>query len=210
MSARGRATQEFVPIQEVRDGILILKDGSMRAILITSSVNFALKSADNQASILYQFQNFFNSLDFSIQIAIQSRRLDIRPYLALLEERYQTQVSDLMRIQTRSYIEFIRGLSESTNIMLKSFFIVIPYIPPIISSSKNALASILKRRGRAETVAAQTFEEHRGQLDQRVAVVEQGLARVGLRTAPLGTEEVIELFYKIFNPTETETAIKVS
>ena len=88
VAASAKATQDFVPIKEIKEGIVILKDGSMRALVMASSLNFALKSNDEQQSIIYQFQNFLNSLNFSVEFFIQSRRLDIRPYLALLESRY--------------------------------------------------------------------------------------------------------------------------
>ena len=107
MALTAKTTQEFVPIKEIRQGIVVLKDGSLRAIVMCSSLNFALKSTDEQQSIMFQFQNFLNTLDFSIQIFIQSRKLDIRPYIALLEEREKEQSNDLMKIQTREYIEFI-------------------------------------------------------------------------------------------------------
>src|SRR6185295_17038815 len=106
MAVTSKATQEFVPIKEVRDGVVILKDGSMRGIVLASSLNFSLKSDDERQAIINQFQDFLNSLDFSVQISIESRRLNIRPYIALLEERYKEQVNDLMKIQTTEYIEF--------------------------------------------------------------------------------------------------------
>lgn len=212
-------TQEFVPIKEVRDGTIILKDGSLRAILLTSSINFALKSEDEQKSIIFQFQNFLNSLDFPLQIFIQSRKLDIRPYIAILENRYKEQTSDLLKIQTREYIEFIRTFTDSSNIMTKSFFIVVPYSPTLIKTEKGIASNINTLRGdilgrkknpeeEVKTSIAQ-FEEHRTQLEQRVAIVEQGLTRVGVRLVQLGTEEVIELFYKIFNPGELDKPIKL-
>ena len=129
MSPATSATQEFVPIKEVRDGIVILKDGGMRAILLCSSLNFALKSEDERNAILLQFQDFLNSLDFSIEILVQSRKLDIRPYLALLEDRETKQENNLLKIQVREYIEFIKNFTESTNIITKHFFIVVPYSP---------------------------------------------------------------------------------
>jgi type IV secretory pathway VirB4 component len=210
-----KATQDFVPIKEIRDGVVILKDGSMRALVLASSLNFALKSADEQNSIILQFQNFLNSLDFSVQIFVQSKKLDIRPYIALLEERYKEQVTELMKIQTREYIEFIKTFVESANIMSKSFFIVIPYTPPLISADKNPLTGIInKTTGRTApsgpTVPNQQFDEYRSQLEQRVGVVEQGLVRCGIRVAELGTEEVVELYYKIFNPGETEKPIQIN
>jgi type IV secretory pathway VirB4 component len=204
-----KTTQEFVPIQEIRDGIVILKDGSMRAIILASSLNFALKSVDEQNAIISQFQNLLNSLDFSIQIFVQSKRLDIRPYIALLEERYKEQVTELMKIQTREYIEFIKTFVDNSNIMTKGFFIVIPYTPPILNKGVNPL-SLLKKTEGNKTLENEKFEEYRSQLEQRVGVVEQGLVRCGIRVAELGTEEVVELYYKIFNPGETEKPIQIT
>lgn len=213
MANLSKTTQDFVPIQEIRDGIVILKDGGMRSIILASSLNFALKSQDEQSSILMQFQNFLNSLDFSIQIFIQSKKLDIRPYIALLEDRYKDQVSELMKIQVREYIEFVKTFVESTNIMSKSFFVVIPYDPAPVNISNNPISRMLpgKNRGQSETETADSqFAEYRSQLEQRVAVVEQGLVRCGIRTAELGTEEVVELYYKLFNPGETEKPIQIT
>ncbi len=214
MATAPKTTQNFVPIQEIRDGIVVLKNGGMRAIILASSLNFALKSSDEQSSILMQFQNFVNSLDFSIQIFIQSKKLDIRPYLALLEGRYKEQPTELMKIQVREYIEFIRTFVDTTNIMSKSFFVVIPYDPPMMSGSKNPLTNMLpgrkKESGEANKSADAQFQEYRTQLEQRTAVVEQGLVRCGIRAAELGTEEVVELFYKLFNPGETEKPIQIT
>jgi len=215
MATPQQTTQNFVPIQEVRDGVIILKNGGMRAIVLATSLNFALKSADEQSSILLQFQNFLNSLDFPIQIFIQSKKLDIRPYIALLEDRYKEQTTELMKIQVREYIEFIRSFVESTNIMSKSFFVVISYDPPLITGgNKKSLTSMLpgkkKSLSAAKGPADASFQEYRTQLEQRVAVVEQGLVRCGIRTAELGTEEVVELFYKLFNPGETEKPIQIT
>lgn len=205
-----KSTQDFVPIQEIRDGVVVLKNGGMRSLVLASSLNFALKSSDEQASILLQFQNFVNSLDFSVQIFIQSKKLDIRPYLNLLESHYKDQTTELMKIQVREYIEFIRTFVESTNIMSKSFFVIVPYDPPIISN-KNPLANILpKGSGKDSASADQKFQEYRTQLEQRVTVVEQGLVRCGIRAAELGTEEVVELYYKLFNPGETEKPIQIT
>lgn len=203
------ATQEFVPIDDVRDGIAILKDGSMRGILMASSINFALKSEDERQAIILQFQDFLNSLDFSIQILAQSRRLDIRPYIALLEGRYKEQTNDLMKIQIEQYIAFVKGFTESTNIMTKNFFVVIPYDSAIISS-KSSLPFSFGGKEKTKESKEEDFEEKKNQLEQRMGVVEQGLVRCGVRVAKLGTDEVVELFYKIFNPGESEKPIKIS
>lgn len=203
------ATQEFVPIKEVRGGVVVLKTGGLRQLLIASSVNFALKSADEQNAIIQQFQQFLNSIDFSVQFFIESRQLDIRPYLALLEERYKEQLDELMKIQIRSYITYIREFTERNNIMAKSFFIVVPYDPPIMSGGGGGLGGLFGGKKTKEQADA-SFEEHRLQLEQRVSVVEQGLVRTGVRVAQLGTEETIELFYKLFNPGELEKPIQIT
>jgi hypothetical protein len=208
MAASKSPTQQFVPIEEVRDGILILKDGGMRALVLCSSLNFSLKSDDERNAIILQFQDFLNSIDFSIEIVVQSRKMDIRPYLALLEEQEKKQINDLMKVQTREYIEFIRNFAENTNIMTKNFLIVVPYDPAVVKTSGSSLLGL---GGRAKSSAKEaSFEESRTQLEERLGVVEQGLIRTGIRVARLGTEEIIELFYKAFNPGETEKPLKTS
>ena len=209
MAVASKATQEFVPIKEVRDGVVILKDGSLRGVVMASSLNFSLKSDDERNAIIMQFQDFLNSLDFGVQISIESRRLDIRPYIALLEGRYKEQLNDLMKIQTREYIEFIKKFTETTSIMTKSFYVVVSYDPAMINIKNNAVTNIFRKTSASETLEKNqlSFEENRTQLEQRVSVVEQGLSRCGIRVVRLGTEEVIELFYKTFNPGDTEKPI---
>src|ERR1035437_1797176 len=126
MALNAKATQEFIPIKEVRDGIVVLKNDELRAIVLANSVNLSLKSADEQQATIMQFQNFLNTLDFSVQISIQSRRLDIRPYLLLLENRIKVQSEPLLKLQTREYIGFIRRFTEDVSIMTKSFFLIVP------------------------------------------------------------------------------------
>jgi hypothetical protein len=194
----------------VRDGVLVLKDGGLRAVLLCSSLNFSLKSEDEKNAILFQFQDFLNSLDFSVQIVIQSRKLDIRPYIALLEEQEKKQTNSLMKIQTKEYIEFVKNFTETTNIMTKNFFIIVAYSPAVINApTTSGIVSMLRREEKSVApIKSSSFEESRTQLEERMSVVEQGLIRTGIRVARLGTEEVIELFYKAFNPGETEKPIK--
>ena len=198
------ATQDFLIIEEIHDGVVILRDGGMRMVLMVSSLNFALKSEDEQQAIFTQYQNFLNSLDFHIQFFIQSRRLNIAPYLQTLEERSKEQVNDLIKIQTREYIEFIKNFSESTNIMAKTFFAVVPYNPPSFNKSGGFLSRFFTKKTAQETAATsiKDFADRKTQLEQRAEVVTQGLSRMGLRTAVLGTEELVELFFKLFNPGE--------
>ncbi|HWB33830.1 MAG TPA: hypothetical protein VG753_00700 [Candidatus Paceibacterota bacterium] len=210
---KAQATQEFVPLKEVRDGVVIMKDGSLRALLMASSINLALKSTDEQNAIIGQFQNFLNSLEFTTQFFIQSRDLDIRPYVALLEERYAAELDDLMKIQIREYIVFIKDFTERANIMTKNFFIVVPYDPALITrGGVGALGSLIPGRGvnASSALTDEQFEQYRTQLEQRIAVIEQGLVRTGVRVVKLGTEEVIELFYKLFNPGELEKPLQVT
>lgn len=201
-------TQQFVPIKEIRNGVVVLKDGGYRGILICSAVNFGLKSADEQHAITSGFQNFLNTLDFSIQIVIHSRKMDLRPYLALLEEKAPEQKTELMRIQLREYIEFVHSFADQTNIMTKSFYVVVSYAPRITTARAT---SFLRHDSVAvkNTADEASFEEDRAQLEQRLSLVIAGLAGTGVRAVPLATEEAIELFYRSFNPGELENPIRL-
>ncbi len=189
---------------------MILKDGSLRTLLMASSINLALKSQDEQQAIIGQFQNFLNSLEFTVEFFIQSRDLDIRPYIALLQDRHAQELDELMKIQIHEYISFIKDFTERANIMTKNFFIVVPYDPALVNRSGGMLSSILPgKSGETSTLTDEQFEQYRTQLEQRASVVEQGLVRTGVRVVKLGTEEVIELFYKLFNPGELEKPLQV-
>lgn len=201
------ATQQFVPVKEIRNGVIILKDGGYRGILICSSVNFGLKSADEQRAITLGFQNFLNTMDFSIQIVVNSRKMDLRPYLALLEEKAPGQKTELLRIQLREYIEFVKTFTDQTNIMTKSFYIVVPYSPHI--SATKAIGFLGGKKGSDSTADESSFEKDRAQLEQRLALVAGGLSGTGVRAAQLGTEEIIELLYRSFNPGELENPIRL-
>jgi type IV secretory pathway VirB4 component len=207
--AKGTATQQFVPIDRIRDGIITLKNGELRAILITSSLNIALKSDDEQSAILLQFQNLLNSLEFPIQLFAESRRLNIKPYLDLLEERETKVEEDLLKIQIHEYIGFIRKFAEETNIMTKHFFIVIPYLPLDVGSA-SGVSNVLGFGGSSSSSGDEAaFDASRIQLEQRISTVVQGLSRFGVRAQKLGTEEAVELFYKLFNPGEQDRSAPV-
>src|SRR3989338_5563224 len=150
MALKAKATQEFIPIKEVRDGIIALKDGGLRAIVLANSINLSLKSVDEQKATIMQFQNFLNTLDFSVQISVQSRKLDIRPYLLLLEDRIKVQNEPLLKLQTREYIEFIRNFTESVSIMTKSFFVVVPYTHTILKSDSGIFENLFSSKNKKE------------------------------------------------------------
>jgi hypothetical protein len=210
--ATSQASQQFVPIKEIHDGVAVMEDGSLKMVLMASSINMSLKSPDEQQSVLVQFQNFLNSLDFSLQIYVQSRRYDVRPYLALLESREHEETNDLSKVQIREYIQFIKTFTEQTNIMTKNFFVIVPYSPSILTKKDgplSAFSGLLGGKSTKTTVEkdADAFEVDRSQLEQRAYIVQQGLVRAGIRTTALGTEELVELFYRIFNPGEQDKPI---
>ena len=212
MALKAKATQEFVPIKEVRDGVILLKDGGLRAIILANSINLSLKSSEEQRATIMQFQTFLNTLDFPIQISIQSRKLDIRPYLLLLENRMKVQNEPLLKLQTKEYINFIKNFTDTTSIMTKSFFIVVPYTHTSITADSGIFKGLFSKNAKqSKKVEAELdFEEKKSQLQQRISVIEQGLARCGgMKTVQLGTAEVVEVFYKVFNPGELEGKIQV-
>jgi hypothetical protein len=208
MATQAGATQQFVSVKEIKNGVVVLKDGGYRGILICSSVNFGLKSADEQHAITLGFQSFLNTLDFSIQIVVNSRRMDLRPYIALLEEKAPEQKTELMRIQLREYIEFVKSFTDQANIMTKSFYVVVSYTPRV--SAASAVGFFKGGTAATKKIADDTtFEEDRAQLEQRMTLVGSGLAGTGVRAVALGTEEVIELLYRSFNPGELENPIRL-
>jgi len=207
MSASSPA-QQFLTIDSVREDVVVLKDGGLRVVLMCSSFNFALKSTDEQDAVIFQYQNFLNSLDFPIQFLIHSRRLNVEPYLESLAERQKEEDNELLKIQIGEYLEFIKTFISSTNIMSKTFYAVVPFTPAIVEQG-GFLASALSGLGLGPKKAkgdTDIFEERKNQLWQRVDTVIEGLQRFGIRSAPLNTEELIELFYGLYNPTEFERA----
>lgn len=208
--APSKSTQSFVPVKEVRNGVILLKDGGYRAVLMCSSINFALKGEDEQRAIIGGFQSLLNTLDFSIEIVVHSRKTDIRPYLALLETRMQDQTTELMRLQLREYIQFIRNFIDSSDIMTKTFYVIVPYAPSAGGIVKSAAPLFGGRPAPAPSAGGDSFEEHRVQLEQRMALVVSGLAASGVRAVPLGTEEIIELLYRSFNLSSLENPIHLA
>lgn len=188
------ATQKFVEIEKIKEDMAIMKNGAVRAVLLASSINLALKSTDEQDAIIYQFQNFLNSIDFPLQFVIQSRKLNIDNYLAAIKEIEKTQENELLKIQTQEYVEFVRNFVEMQNIMTKNFYIVIPF-----TKEAGAGAGI---SGNAAKMSDEQLLKLKDQLWQRVEEVMAGISRIGIKCVPLNTQELVELFYDLYNPEE--------
>ena len=192
--------QKHLEIKEIKDGVVVLKNNGLRAILLCSSVNFALKSTEEQDALVYKYREFLNSLDFPIQIMVASRRFDIGPYVQVLQFREKEQENELLRIQTAEYIDFIKGLTEMANIMTESFYLVVPFNPAPIKA--NFFDKLFSRKN--GEIKEQEFLELKTQLWQRVEFIVSALSGCNLKAIPLNTEELIELFYKLYNPSAKE------
>ncbi len=192
-------TQQFLEFKEIREGIVVLKDNALRSIMMVSSLNFVLKSEDEQRAIIYQFQNFLNSLDFSVEIVIQSRILNITGYLQKLEELEEIQRNELMKVQIVEYRKFIDELVSSREVLAKTFFVIIPFtlfqVPKFGKFSKKNKVEFDEKQ----------FQRAKSQLLQRMEYVSLGLRRCGLECLKLQSSEIIELFWSLYHPEESET-----
>lgn len=197
---KGLNSQYFLDISEIKDGVIILKNGGLRAILMVSSINFALKSIEEQDAIIFQYQRFLNSLDFSIQIAVNSRKLNIDNYLDTLKTKEKEQINELLRFQIAEYREYVKGLVQMANIVSKTFYVVIPFALSE-KTNTNFLKKMLKAVSKKKIMQnREEFERSKEQLWQRVEHVVSGLSGVGLKMTPINTQEIIELFYNLYNP----------
>ena len=198
---KAKSAQRHLDIEDIKEGVITMKDGSLRSVLMVSSVNFALKSIDEQDAIIHQYQAFLNSLDFSIQIVVSSRSLNIDDYLERLKIKEKEQTNELLRIQIVEYLEFIKGLVQMANIVSKNFYIVVPFSlseekgKGILSKAKAGLKSAAKIMNKEKN-----FKRYKNQLFQRVDHIIEGLSGAGVRMTPLNTQELIELYYALYNP----------
>ncbi len=195
-------TQKQINIADIKDGIILTKTGSLKAVIEVQPINFALASEQDQQALVGGYQNFINSLSFPIQILVQSRRLDLFPYLSQLEKTVQEIDSDLLRLHGSEYIEFLRRLTQLANIMQKRFFVVISYNPAPVK--KISLAGQIFGFGQTKTLTFKPaeFAKWRQLLQERIEVVKSGLAPLGIGSSLLKTQQTIELFYSTFNPEE--------
>lgn len=192
------STQNYLPFKEIRDGLVIMKDGSLRSILLTSSVNFDLKSDEEQNAIIYQYQNFLNSLAFPVQIIVQSKKLDLTEYISKLKDMEVKQQNDLLKIQMQEYISFIQRLLEVTNVMEKKFFVIISYYPA--SAPTKSFWQKLFPSSNEIIVKEKDFQLAKEKITERINVVTSGLGSIGLSAVTLSTQEITEVMYVHFNP----------
>lgn len=202
------STQSFLLFDQIREGVVVLKNKALRGVLMVSSLNFELKSEEEQESIIYQFQSFLNSLDFSCQIIVQSRRLNITGYFEKLKELEKSQKNELLKVQTAEYRKFVQELLSRGTIMTKQFFVIIPYSTGEISGLTASLGIVAKlgkkKKETSSEMNEELFQRSKDQLFQRMEFVAIGLRRCGLSVVPLTTPELIELFWSWHHPREAE------
>jgi hypothetical protein len=199
------STQQHLDVAEIRDGIVILKDGGMRIIMLVSSINFALKSEAEQNAITMRYQGFLNSLTFPIQILMQSRKLDLEKYLQKLEMKLKEETNELIQLQINDYIGYIRKLVTVANIMEKKFFITIPFTPPQIQA-RGLFDKILNpTKNISPSIAESEFKRYKEEMIQRANVISSELGAIGVKVIALSTQQIIELLYSTYNLEEAQS-----
>jgi len=196
------ATQQILELEQIREGVIVLRNKALRGVVMVSSLNFALKSEDEQNAIIYHFQNFLNSLDFPIEIVVQSRRLNITGYLDKLRELEEKQENELLKTQTAEYQKFIKDLIAGGQILSKNFFVVVPFTLIEIPGMKEMKGRVGQKT--IPTLTEEQFQRAKSQLWQRMEFVAMGLRRCGLQCIPLNAPELIELFWSLYHPEEAE------
>lgn len=202
------STQNSLEIAEIRDGIVIMNDGSFRSVVMVKSINFDLMSREEQEAIEYSYQGFINSLYFPIQIFVRSQRIDLRPYIDNLDKLRQGQENMLLSMLMEDYISYIEAVGEQANIMDKSMYVVIPFFPTnaldgALSQSKSFITGVSKlfsKKSEKIVVDETTLEKAKTELRNRVQAVISGLLQCGVQGLPLDTQELIELYYDSYNP----------
>jgi len=196
------AVQKFVEVKEIKQGVAIMKDNSIKAICVCSSLNFDLLGAEEREAIIARFQEFLNSLDFSIQIIIASRHFEIDNYLNQIKELEKKQTNELLRVQTSEYINFVKSFVEFANIMNKAFYVIIPF--RIAEAREESFMGKIKniitaQKPQKEEFKIEKFNQYKTQLEQRVNLIIQGLQGLGIKAVPLDDEQLTELFYEFYN-----------
>jgi hypothetical protein len=196
--------QTFVKVREIKDGTVVLRDNSLKSVCICSSMNFDLLGVSEQEAVINRFQEFLNSLDFSIQIIVASRHFEIDTYLNQIRELEKKQTNELLRVQTSEYINFVQSFVEFANIMTKAFYVVVTFRIAetkesdidILGKFKNLLSS---KKTNSTVFKMENFEQYKSQLGQRVSLVVQGLQGLGIKAVPLNDEQLTQLYYEFYN-----------
>lgn len=195
-----KSTQSFLKLAEIRDNSIIMHDGTLRAILGVSSTNFDLKNETEQNAIIAGYQRFLNSIEFPVQIVMQSRRMNVNDYILKIKGIADKQTNELLRIQTNEYMDFISRLVENANIMNKNFYIIIPLYQSVLPSKAGFIANLFKRTQTKKLAQkVENLENTKQQMDERVGSVTSELSGIGLQVVRLTTEQIIELFYNSYN-----------
>ena len=201
----GASSQKYLDIAEIRDDVVIMKDGSLRAVLLVSSINFSLKSEEEQNAIISGYANFLNSLEFPMQIIIQSRPINIDNYLASLKQVQTEQTNELLKMQITDYMEYISELVKMGEIMTKRFYVVVSYSP--LSSGKKGffdqLSNVFKLSSKIQ-LSVKKFEKYKEELSTRLNQTASALGSMGIDSAPIDTKGLIELYYNSYNPQLSE------
>lgn len=195
------STQKYLDIAEIRDNLVVLNDGTVRGVLLVSSINFDLKSEDEQRAIIGNYVNFLNTIDYPLQVIIQSRPLNIDDYLERLKKTEREQTNELLRMQTADYRGFVEELLTLEKIMSKKFYVIVPY-SPVSDKRKGFLSrfSTIFSPAKIVKLSRKNFEEFSEQLDKRCDFIMSGLASLSLRSQRLNTQALIELYYNSYNP----------
>lgn len=217
VKANPNSTQNTLQIAEIRDGIVIMNDGTFRSVVMVKSINFDLMSPQERDAVEYSYQGFLNSLYFPVQIFIRSQKVDISPYITKLDKIRAEHDNMLLSLLMEDYIAYIENLALQTNIMDKKFYVVIPFFPVLdvqkaITSSKNfftGFAALLKTKEQHVSINEADLENAKNELRNRVQAVLSGLQQSGIQGLPLDTQELIELYYDTYNPdTATRQQLK--
>jgi len=205
MNGSGGSLQEKMDIAEIKEDVVVMKDGSLRAVLATTAINMDLKSEEEQQAIIHNFQQFLTTFDFSFQIVVSSRRFNINPYVNQLKKKIKLEENVLLKNQIKDYVDFIEDLVGLSNVMAKMFYVVVPFY---VIEAKNQgmfkkMFSVANKQ-KALYQDHESFETYKNQLFQRVDQVAGYLPSMGLSGAMLQTEELIELYYNSYNPSEFE------
>ncbi|HSW79688.1 MAG TPA: hypothetical protein VLG47_02825 [Candidatus Saccharimonadales bacterium] len=217
-AAHPNSTQNTLQIAEIRDGVVIMSDGSFRSVIMAKSINFDLMSGQEQEAVEYSYQGFLNSLYFPIQIFVRSQKVDLQPYLEKLDKIRTEHENMLLALLMEDYIDYMDQLSQQTNIMDKKFYIVVPYFPTpgdtkaALANSKNffsGVADLFSSKEAHVVINEQTLEKAKTELRNRVQAVLGGLMQCNIKALPLDTQELIELYYDTYNPdTATRQQLK--